>query len=398
MKQLVLVTVSGPDKPGITSTLMKIIVRDEKKIEDMGQSVTHGLLSLSILIDIGADNSHDAPLLKDLLFAAKSMGMELEFQVLEDEKKVKKPDLNERFILSCVAIEGLTAEFVAEIAQTLASNKINISRIDNISDEGFRSVDFTTNTTQKKTDWDKLKSDLLAVSDKHNVDLAFLKDNVFRRNKRLIVFDMDSTLIQTEVIDEMAKLHGIGEKVKDITERAMNGELDYTQSLKERVSLLKGFDTNQMKSIADNLPITPGVEEFVKTTKALGYKLAVISGGFQFFANHLKNKLGLDYAFANDLEVDGSELTGKIKGNIVDPSQKAFLLDMITQQEGIHLEQVVAIGDGANDLAMLSKAGLGIAFHAKELVRKKAGNQMSHGPMTSILYFLGIPEAQKYLS
>ncbi len=396
MNQSVLITVSGPDKPGITSSLMKIIVEGQAKLLDMGQSVTHGLLSLSILIQITRDK--EAHLIKDLLFEAKRMGMQLDFKILKEENEIRKPALHERFILSCVKLDGLDAQFVERIAKILANNYINISRIDNISEVGFQSVDFTTNTTEKETNWQKLKSDLLTCSDEHKVDVAFLKDNVFRRNKRLIVFDMDSTLIQTEVIVEMADKHGIKNKVHEITERAMNGELNFDQSLEERVSLLKGFETSHMQEIAQNLPLTPGVEEFIKTVKSLGYKTAIISGGFQFFANHLKNKLGIDYAFANDLEESEGLLTGKVRGNIVNAEQKAFLLDFLSQQEGIHIEQVVAIGDGANDLPMLSRAGLGIAFHAKKIVKEKAGHHMSHGPMTSILYFLGIPGSGDYRS
>lgn len=220
----------------------------------------------------------------------------------------------------------------------------------------------------------------------------FLKENVFRRNKRLIVFDMDSTLIQAEVIDELAKANNAGEEVSEITERAMNGELNFDQSLKERVSKLKGLDVSKMQNILEELPLTPGVEEFITKVKSHDYKIAIISGGFSFFANALKEKLGLDYAFSNELEIEGNKLTGKVKGTIINAEQKALLVDLISQQEKITLEQVVAIGDGANDLQMLSKAGLGIAFHAKEIVKKKAQNQMSHGPMTTILYFLGLKE------
>ncbi len=202
---------------------------------------------------------------------------------------------------------------------------------------------------------------------------------------------MDSTLIQAEVIDELAKAHGVGHEISEITERAMNGELDFNESLIARVSKLKGLDASVMEGILSNLPLTPGVEDFLKTIKKLGYKVAVISGGFTFFAEALKEKLGLDYAFANELEIIDGKLTGNVLGTIVNAEQKAILVNLIAQQENISLEQVVAIGDGANDLPMLSRAGLGIAFHAKDIVKKKAQNHMSHGPMTSILYFLGIP-------
>ena len=207
---------------------------------------------------------------------------------------------------------------------------------------------------------------------------------------------MDSTLIQAEVIDEMAKVHGVGEKVISITERAMNGELDFNAALKERVALLKGMKVDKLEQILSKIELTNGTEQFIRTVKSLGYKVAVISGGFTYFTGAFKTKLGLDYAFANELEIENGELTGRVLGNIVNAEGKALLLNLISQQEQISLEQVVAIGDGANDLPMLAKAGLGIAFHAKEIVRKKAGHHMSHGPMTSILYFLGIPEKKVY--
>lgn len=391
-KDLVLVTVTGLDKPGITYNLMRIISESPAKIVDMGQSVTHGLLSLSILLDF--DTDEESSLLKDLLFQAKKMEMQLDFKVLDtlsDEKNFEK----DRFVLSCVSTSHITPQFMRDIAEVLSKNNNNILRIDNMHSSSFRAVDILTRA-EKPVDYNDLKTALLTVSNKHSIDVAFLRDNVFRWNKRLIVFDMDSTLIQQEVIDEMAKLYGIGDKVIKITERAMNGELDFSAALKERVNLLKGFKVTQMQEILEKIQFTPGTEEFVKTVKSLGYKVAVVSGGFTFFTNAIKVKLGLDYAFANELEIVNGELTGNVLGNIVNADQKAFLLNFIAQQENISLEQVVAIGDGANDLPMIAKAGLGIAFHAKDIVKKKAKNHMSHGPMTSILYFLGIPEAKIY--
>ena len=221
--------------------------------------------------------------------------------------------------------------------------------------------------------------------------MALLRDDVYRRNKRLIVFDMDSTLIQTEVIDEMAQAHGVGPQVADLTRRAMAGEMDFETSLRERVAKLEGLEVEHMGRILEGLTYTPGLEAFIDRVQSLGYRTALISGGFSFFAEALKKRLHLDYAFANDLEVCHGRLTGHLRGQIVGASQKAFLLKFMAQMEHISPEQVVAIGDGANDLPMLASAGLGIAYHAKEVVRSKAQNHMSHGPMTSILYFLGIP-------
>lgn len=385
MAQSILVTVSGPDHPGITSNLMRILVKNDTQIKDMGQAVTHGLLSLSFLLDM-KENEHSV--LKDLLFESKRLGMNLDFQVLDDKSAPMAPA--EKYILSCASQTNITAAFVGDVAALFSSYGINIQRIDNMAEDGFKSLDIAA-TSVRPVDLMKIKTELMNLSNLHRIDAAFMRDNVFRFNKRLIVFDMDSTLIQAEVIDEMAASHGIGEKVKEITERAMNGELNFDEALRERVALLKGMPKANMDEIMGNLKLMPGAEKFIRTVKALGFKTAIVSGGFRYFAENLRAKLGIDYAFANELEWDGDKLSGKVRGQIVNAQQKAFILELLAQQEHINLEQVVAVGDGANDLPMLAKAGLGIAFHAKDKVKREARHQMSHGPMTSILYFLGIP-------
>ncbi|MFT6633538.1 MAG: phosphoserine phosphatase [Bacteriovoracaceae bacterium] len=388
-KQSILITVSGPDHPGITAELMKSIMQSDAVLEDMGQSITHGLLSLSILFKI-SNFKADSPLIKDLLFKANQMGTQLDFKVVEDIKKIHQH--GDKYILSCVSLTGITPSFLHDIAATLANNDINIQRIDNVTKGKLISLDIATLAQTKSVNWEKVKTDLLAISTGHKTDMALLKDNVWRRNKRLIVFDMDSTLIQSEVIVEMAKVHGVGEKVHEITELAMNGKIDFDESLTQRVALLNGLEEEKLSSILKDLKLTEGVEAFISTVKGLGYKTAIISGGFNYFANYFKEQLKIDYAFANELEIIDGKLTGKVKGSIVNAEKKAMLVDLLAQQESINLEQVVAIGDGANDLQMLAKAGLGIAFHAKDIVKETAEQHMSHGPMTSILYFLGIPE------
>lgn len=388
MSKNILITVSGPDHPGITSRLMDILVQTNETISDLGQSVTHGLLSLSFLVKPSNWNNGDTPFIKELLFEASKMGLNLTYQEIDSNEFAPT---SEKFVLSCVSTDNLSAGFVRDIATILASHNINILRLDNVNPKCFEALEIIT-TLPSNIDFSKVKSELLAASTHHKVDVAFLKDNVWRRSKRLIVFDMDSTLIQTEVIDELADRVGAGEKVREITERAMNGELDFDESLIERVSTLKGLSVEEMQDILENLPFTPGVEDFIRRVKNLGYKVALISGGFTFFANALKEKLDLDYAFANELKIVDGKLTGEVEGTIINANQKELLLKMITQQEKISLEQVVAIGDGANDLPMLSAAGLGIAFHAKDVVRKEAQQHMSHGPMTTILYFLGISD------
>lgn len=388
-RSLLLITITGPDNPGITATLMKPIVESGHRIVDMGQSITHDLLSLSILLDGSEAKLTHQDLTKNLLFEAKSLKVNLDFKEIENAQVVQKS--GEKYIVSCVSLQGITPAFISSIANVLAHSKINIQRIDNVSGSDFKSLDIAVMAIDNSIDWSDVKQKLISVSNEFKTDIAILKDNVWRRNKRLIVFDMDSTLINQEVIVELAKRNNVGEEVHQVTERAMNGELDFDQSLVERVKLLKGLSEATLQKVLEDIELTPGTLEFIQTVKKLGHKVAVISGGFSFFTRAIKERLGLDYAFANELEIKNGELTGKVKGSIVNAEKKAMLLELIAQQEGIELEQVVAIGDGANDLQMLAKAGLGIAFHAKPTVKETADHHMSHGPMTSILYFLGIP-------
>ncbi len=381
-----LITVSGLDRPGITAYMMDIVVKENCKIKDIGQAVTHGLLSLSFLIE--TPTSEDPSLLKELLFAANKMDLKLEYQQIKNQKDIT-PIIGNKFVLSCVSTRTITPKFIRDTAQILAKYNANIIRIDNITPGKFKCLEIST-SIPKEIDESKIKKEVMQISQNHNLDMAFLKDNIYRRSKRLISFDMDSTLIQNEVIDELAKEHGIEEEIKSITEKAMNGEIDYSESIKKRVSKLKGLKVDNLQIILKRLVLTQGAEEFISTVKSLGYKVALISGGFTYFADHLKTLLNLDYAFANELEIKNGKLTGNILGTIIDPKQKALILKTIAQQEKIAIEQTVAIGDGANDLPMLAASGLGIAYHAKDIVRKKASHQISYGPMTSVLYFLGI--------
>tara|TARA_B100001971_G_C18268046_1_gene596785 strand:+ start:236881 stop:238074 length:1194 start_codon:yes stop_codon:yes gene_type:complete len=392
---LALITLSGKDHPGISAELLSALSQHDICIEDMGQTLTHGLLSLSVLVR-HHDNSpiDQSTVLKEIEKTSKELDMVLDckFVTSKDDVFLK----GEKYIVSCVALSGISTEFLRDVTKTLAENQINIQRINNITEHEFKALDIFVQATKAGCDWESLKEKFITISNTHKIDLALLKNDVWRRNKRLIVFDMDSTLIQSEVIVEMAKVHNVGEKVHDITEKAMNGEYDFDESLKQRVALLKGLKEDKLKEILGEIKLTDGVKEFIQAVKSLGYKVAIISGGFNYFAKYFKDQLGLDYAFANELEIKNGELTGNVQGSIVNAEKKALLIEMLAQQENIKMEQVVAIGDGANDLPMLAKAGLGIAFHAKDVVKKNAKQHMSHGAMDSILYFLGIPGAKEY--
>jgi len=384
VKKYLLLKVSGEDKPGITAALMNILIHHHMRVVDIGQAVTHRLLSLSILMEKGENNDS---CIKDLLFEARKINLNIEFEEIFNGNEVLFKW--ERFVLSCVFLEQIQDSFIYDISHYFSLNGINMERIES----GF----FSQNTTLeimarplKEISFENIKKDLLKISQNYKVDMAIMSENIFRMNRRLIVFDMDSTLIQTEVIDELAFCAGVKDQVEEMTRQAMEGVFDFKESLIKRVSLLKGLNESYLKEIAENLPLTQGVEEFIRKVKQYGYKTAIVSGGFLYFARHLKYKLGMDYVFANDLEILHGELTGKVKGTIIDAEQKAFLLEFLAQQEGIVPEQVVAIGDGANDLLMLSRAGMGIAFHAKDIVRKKASYSIGFGPMTHVLHFMGL--------
>jgi len=386
-----LFNISGLDKPGITASLSSLIDKHHLKIHDIGQSVTHGLLSLSILTQLSPTSDEDS-ILKDFLFETKNLGIEFDYTFVEAQNVSR--NFAQEFIISCVNPTGLSSTFLKDITSFCAKKNLNLQNIDNRSSENLLTTLDLCFVCLDPLDLKDLKTSILEISKLHSVDLSIVENNVFRFNKRLIIFDMDSTLIQTEVIEELAMLAGSGDEVKAITSAAMEGKLDFTESLIKRVKTLKGLEKSELTNLLDKIPLTEGVEDFIKIVKSLGFKVGVISGGFTFFTDHFKKKLSLDYAFANKLQFDQDDkLTGNLEGQIVDASQKAMLLELISQQESISLEQVVAIGDGANDLEMLATAGMGIAFHAKEIVRKNANHQMSHGPMTSILSFLGIPES-----
>ena len=296
------------------------------------------------------------------------------------------PKQTEKYALICVAASGISQEFSSAITSLLESQNLTIVS----SKPSSKALEILI-TTNKAIDQFQIKPILNECSQKFHVDLVLIKDDEFRLKRKLIVFDMDSTLIQAEVIDELALVHGIGDKVMAITERAMNGEFDFDQSIRERVALLKGLSSDRMEEIYNRIELTQGVEEFIKTVRALGYKTAIVSGGFRYFAERFQKRLQMDYAFANELEIENGILTGKVVGEILNAQKKVDYIKFIAEKEKLDIQEVMAVGDGANDLPMLAFAGLGIAFHGKEKVRKVALHQMNYGPMTTLLYFLGIP-------
>lgn len=386
--QAVLISVSGPDRPGITATLSRIIASADLSILDMEQVVVQGLLSLSIVLEYHEDEQAGKPVLKDLLFAAKELGLEMNFRVLPAEA----PDqikTRYKYVLTLIGHQTIPADAITRIAEETATCGFNIETISQMKIEQVRCMEMTISCSEPEGAT-HLKNSLLPVGREYGVDIALQPDTIFRRIKRLVVFDLDSTLIQTEVIDELAERAGTGEAVKKITEQAMNGELDFAESLRLRVATLKGMEEKTLAEVYDKLPLTPGARNLIDTLKRLGYRTAVISGGFTYFTERIGKRLGLDYAFANTLEIKDGKLTGMVLEPVIDGEKKADLMGEIAEKEGIQMDQVIAIGDGANDLPMLHKAGLGIAFNAKPSVREAASHALNQNRLDTILFLLGV--------
>jgi phosphoserine phosphatase len=380
----VLVTVTGPDRPGVTSTLTGILAEQGASLFDIEQVVVQGQLTLCLLVGIPGNRD----VLKDLLFAAKQLGMDLDFKPVARAGTAPSPADGGRYVITAIA-PALGPAHLHAIASTLASEGANIEKIGRLSEETLASVEIRARLPAGR-DAEILKKTLLGVATNAGFDVSLQRESLYRRSKRLVVMDMDSTLIRIEVIDELARAAGVGEAVSKITERAMQGEMDYDESLRQRVGLLKGLDVAVLDKIASDLPLTDGAETLIRVLKRLGYSIAVISGGFSRAAEALKRRLDLDYAYSNNLEVQGGKLTGRVVGPIVNAQRKAELLETIAQAEGVLLDQVIAVGDGANDALMLDRAGLGIAFHAKPKLREAADTSLTSSGLDAILYLLGI--------
>ena len=387
---IVLVTVSGHDTPGITSELTGILASNNSTILDIGQAVIHDLLSLSILFEL-SPGSEDKALIKDLLFKATELGLKLEFRIMKSDEVASRNNISPKAYHYAVTLiaEPVTAQALHEVTAILAKFHVNIDTIERLSEGEFGCVEMLVSSSEE-LDRRALKQQLLSIAKKQSVDIALQAEGLYRRAKRMVVFDMDSTLIQSEVIDEFARERGVYDEVSAITHRAMQGSIDFDESLKLRVEKLKGLTTDEIEKVFQRIQLTPGADDLIRVLKKLGYKIALISGGFSCIADRLKERLGIDFAYANHLEIERGVATGKVILPIVNAQRKADLLDVIAQNERIHLDQVIAIGDGANDLLMLEKAGLGIAFNAKPLVNERADLALSQKNLRSILYLLGI--------
>ncbi len=387
-KDFVMVTVSGPDRPGITAAFSRILVENQVEIVDIEQASLQDFLGLSFLLDMSSAKQSKDGVLKDLLFEASRLGLTLNFR-LYSEKEVKARNSKNLFILTYFG----DTRALAEISNILAEEKANIEMISNLTRHCAMCVELTINVNEVEN-LSRLKSRVIAKSHELNIDLALQKMEAYRKNKRLLFFDMDSTLVDMEIIDEMAERAGVLKEVSRITEKVRRGDLDFEEALVQRVALLRGLKVRELEKIRDEMRLSEGAEELVATLKRSGYKLGVVSGGFRYFADYLKERMGLDFAYANQLEIKNGKLTGKVLGQIVDNAYKAKIVNMVSTEEGVLLDQTVAIGDGANDVLMLGQAGLGIAYNAKERLERAANMSLGRARLKNILYILGFSEEE----
>jgi len=394
--EIYLLNISGQDKPGLTSSLTAVLAEYGAKILDIGQANIHDTLSLGMMFEIQS-GKNSAAVLKDLLFKSYELGISAKFNPISSENYEKWVKLQgkDRYIVTILG-EKLAAEQISRVTHVISEKNLNIDaikrltgRLSLVKEEEYPRASIQLDIRGKIDDKVDITKKFMQISQDLDVDIAFQEDNIYRRNRRLVCFDMDSTLIQTEVIDELADRAGVGDQVKAITESAMNGEIDFKESFKRRMKLLKGLREDVLHDVAVKLPITKGAKRLIDTLNNYGFKTAILSGGFSYFGTYLQKKLGIDYVYANQLEIKDGILTGGYLGEIVDGKKKAEYLKEIASKEGIHISQTIAVGDGANDLAMLNEAGLGIAFHAKPSVKDTAENSISSIGLDGVLYLLG---------
>ena len=401
MSEVVLINITGRDRMGLDAKFTGILAQYSANVLDIGQAVIHEHISLGILVEIPREEDF-AAIFKDMLFESHNMGLSIDFKPVDQNhyENWAEARASERRIITLLG-KKLTARQISSVTSVIAENNLNIESINRLTgrvalksphNNPRASIQFSV--TGKPLDIMGMRGRFMEISRESGIDISFHVDNIYSKNRKLVVFDMDSTLIQAEVIDELAKLAGVEEQVATITEAAMQGKIDFKESFVQRVALLKGLDSSKLSGLTENLPLSEGAGLVTRTLKGLGFKIGILSGGFTFVGDYLKEKLGVDYVYANELDIEDGKVTGRVVGDIVDGEKKALLLREIAEKEDISIEQTIAVGDGANDLPMISIAGLGVAFHAKPIVMEKADNTISSVGLDGLLYLMGLCERE----
>lgn len=387
-KNLYVISVIGKDRIGIVSEVTQFLFKKGFNIVDIEQSVIHSQFTMVLLLQPLKGGFRLIQLRKDLRPLSRKLKMKIAVTPLHEFKGLRLAEMKRPYVLTILGTDR--PGVVASLSSLFAKHHCNIERIKMIARGELLAMEMSVDI--RNADFPDLRREISEVAKRIGMDIVAQPEHLFKKRKKVIVFDMDSTIVDGEVIDEMAKAAGVGAKVAALTEKGMKGEIDFSESLRARVSLLKGLGIKSLESVAQTVQLTKGSEELITALKEMGFKIALISGGFTYFTDILKKRLGFDYAFGNELEIQGKKLTGRIKGKIIDARRKAQIMDEICRKEGISRDEVVAVGDGSNDRIMLANAGLGIAFNAKEILKRVADGAITRDHMKGVLYCLGITD------
>jgi phosphoserine phosphatase len=385
---LFVVRVLGRDREGLVAAITGKLADITVNIVDIEQTVIHGLFSMFMLIDVSKADVNINELRGRLYECSRKLNVDINITPLSEDGEVDNEVGGGDHKITILGRDG--PGIVAGISKALFDLNTNIERIKMIARGDLLAMEMLVNS--KGVPLDKLRKMMERTGEEIGVDIIVQPEDISKFRKRLVVFDMDGTLVDSEIIDELANAAGVGDRVSELTARGMRGEIDFEESLRKRVSMLKGLPESTLERIRDNMRLTPGSEELINALKTMGYKIALISGGFTYFTSALKERLGFDYAYANELAIKDGKVTGDVTGRIIDSRRKAEIMDDLAGKENISRGDIIAIGDGANDQIMLKTAGLGIAFNAKDVLKKVADGSITKNNLKGLMYCLGVSE------